>query len=208
MKRKYLAGRAPAFAVAVMVGCFIGMVGLNAFAAEADKEQPSKNPVVLMTTSEGPVKIELWPDKAPITVKNFLRYAEEGFYDGTIFHRVIDDFMIQGGGFTPDMKQKKPHEPIKNEASADLKNERGTIAMARTNVVDSASSQFFINVKDNTSLNHRDDSQAGYGYAVFGKVVEGMDVVDRIKKVKTTTVGPFQNVPAKPVMIESVKLVN
>lgn len=175
-------------------------------AGEKTVNQP-KNPVVIMETSQGSVRIELWSDKAPITVKNFLRYVDEGFYSGTIFHRVMDNFMIQGGGFTPEMNQKQPHEPIKNEASADLKNDVGTIAMARTAVVDSATCQFFINVKDNDFLNHRDKSPQGFGYAVFGKVVDGMDVVDKIKKVPTNTVGPHQNVPVTPVVIKSITLV-
>lgn len=175
-------------------------------AEEKEKGKESANPVVIMETSEGTIKLELWQDKAPISVRNFLRYVEEGFYDGTIFHRVIDDFMIQGGGLTPDMKGKTPHEPIKNEASSELRNDRGTIAMARTAAVDSATCQFFINVKDNEALNHRSDAPGGFGYAVFGKVIEGMDVVDKIKKVKTTTVGMFQNVPAVPVVIKSVKV--
>jgi cyclophilin family peptidyl-prolyl cis-trans isomerase len=167
-------------------------------------EKTAKNPVVEMKTSEGTIKLELWADKAPATVKNFLQYAGEGFYEGTIFHRVIDGFMIQGGGFTPDMRQKQPHPPIKNEAKADLKNELGTIAMARTMVVDSATSQFFINVKNNEALDHRDESPQGFGYAVFGKVIEGMDVVDKIKATPTGNVGPHQNVPLKPVVIEKV----
>lgn len=179
-----------------------------ALAAGAEKEakpdaQPP-NPIVLMKTSLGQIKIELWPDKAPETVKNFLRYVNEGFFDGTIFHRVISNFMIQGGGFTPDMAQKPAHEPIKNEARSDVKNERGTIAMARTMVVDSATAQFFINVVDNPFLNHVDNTPAGFGYAVFGKVIDGMDVVDKIKDVPTVTRGPFQNVPVTPVVIESV----
>ena len=178
-----------------------------AIAGEEKMNQPA-HPVVLMETSEGSIKIELWPDKAPVTVENFLRYAEEGLYDGTVFHRVIDNFMIQGGGFTRDFKQKETHDPIKNEASTDLRNDRGTIAMARTNVVDSATSQFFINVRDNDFLNHKDDTPANFGYAVFGKVIEGMDVVDRIKKVETKTVGYYQDVPAKPVMIDSVKRIS
>lgn len=176
-----------------------------AMGAEEKMKQPETR-IVEMKTSEGLIKIELWADKAPITVKNFVSYVESGFYDGTIFHRVIDNFMIQGGGFTAEMVQKKPQEPIKNEAANGLKNDRGTIAMARTNVVDSATSQFFINVADNNPLNHRDDSPAGFGYAVFGKVIEGMDVVDKIKKVTTTRVGPHQDVPAKPVVIESAKV--
>lgn len=165
-----------------------------------------QNPIVSMQTSEGTFKLELWADKAPLTAENFLRYAREGFYEGTIFHRVIEDFMIQGGGFTADMKQKPPHEPIKNEAKAELSNKRGTIAMARTGVVDSATSQFFINVKDNDSLNHKDETPRGFGYAVFGMVVEGLDVVDKIKKAPTATVGPHQNVPVKPIVIEKVTI--
>ncbi|NSW87937.1 MAG: peptidyl-prolyl cis-trans isomerase [Syntrophobacteraceae bacterium] len=163
------------------------------------------NPVVVMETSEGTIKIELWADKAPGTVSNFLRYVDSNFFDGTIFHRVISDFMIQGGGLTPDMKQKKTGDPIKNEAAAELKNNRGTIAMARTSLVNSATSQFFINVVDNDFLNHRDKTPMGFGYAVFGRVVEGMDVVDRIRQVKTTSFGPHQDVPAIPVMINSVR---
>ena len=134
-------------------------------------------------------------------MKNFLQYVDEGFYDGTIFHRIINNFMIQGGGFTQDMRQKPTHAPIRNEAAAELKNDRGTIAMARTGVVDSATAQFFINVVDNMSLNHRDNSSAGFGYAVFGKVIDGMDVVDQIKGVATSN----QDVPVKTVVIESIK---
>ncbi|MBW1679616.1 MAG: peptidyl-prolyl cis-trans isomerase [Deltaproteobacteria bacterium] len=163
------------------------------------------NPVVIMETSEGTVRIELWAGKAPITVENFLQYVDEKFYDGTIFHRVIDNFMIQGGGFTADMKEKDPHAPIKNEAAAELKNDRGAIAMARTGVIHSATSQFFINLKNNDFLNQRDTTPGGFGYAAFGKVIEGMDVVDKISKVKTTTSGFSQDVPVKPVIIKSVK---
>jgi cyclophilin family peptidyl-prolyl cis-trans isomerase len=175
------------------------------WAADSEEKAQPANPVVLMKTSEGLIRIELWPGTAPETVKNFLQYVDEGFYDGTIFHRVIGNFMIQGGGFTPDMNQKPTHAPVKNEASAELKNDRGTIAMARTMVVDSATGQFFINVVDNVSLNHRDESPAGFGYAVFGKVIDGMDVVDKIKGVATSNSGQFQNVPEKPVVIESLK---
>ena len=188
-------------------GIFVALMllsfGLSAFAAEEKAKTPA-NPVVVIKTSLGEIRVELFEDKAPATVKNFLRYADEKFYDGTIFHRVIDDFMIQGGGFGPDMRKKDTHEPIKNEASAELKNDRGTIAMARTNIVDSATSQFFINVKDNAFLNHKDNTPQGFGYAVFGKVIEGMDVVDKIKKVETTNMGSYQNVPKNPVVIESV----
>ncbi|MCD6353818.1 MAG: peptidyl-prolyl cis-trans isomerase [Proteobacteria bacterium] len=175
--------------------------------AFVDKETIKKeeNPMVIMETSEGTIKIELWADKAPITVTNFLSYVDEGLFDSTIFHRVIENFMLQGGGFDADMKEKATKEPIKNEASADLKNNRGTIAMARTNVIDSATSQFFINHKDNDFLNHRDDTAGGFGYAVFGKVVEGMDVVDKISKVETGNRGFHQDVPLIPVVIKSVK---
>lgn len=166
------------------------------------------NPTVEMETSEGTVKIELWQDKAPKTVANFLKYVDEGFYNGTVFHRVISNFMIQGGGFTPDMKQKKTRDPIKNEAAPELKNMRGTIAMARTAMIHSATSQFFINVEDNDFLDHKNTTPAGYGYAVFGKVIEGMDVVDKIKSVPTTSFGPHQDVPAKPVVITSVRRAN
>ena len=163
------------------------------------------SPMVVMKTSMGTIKIELDEAKAPVTVKNFLAYVDEGFYDGTIFHRVIDGFMVQGGGFTADMTQKPTKPPIKNEAGNGLKNLRGTIAMARTSVVDSATAQFFINVVDNAFLDHRDDTSQGFGYAVFGRVVEGMDVVDKIKKVATTTHQGMADMPAQPVMIESIR---
>jgi cyclophilin family peptidyl-prolyl cis-trans isomerase len=188
----------------VFLTCTVLLVTQGMAVGAESRESLARKPIVIMKTSEGSIRIELWPDKAPATVENFLRYADQGFYNGTIFHRVIDSFMIQGGGFDADMKPKQGREPIKNEASPELRNERGTIAMARTSVVDSATSQFFINVKDNDSLNQRDKTPAGFGYAVFGKVVDGMDVVDRIKKVQTATVGPYQNVPSKPVVIESV----
>jgi cyclophilin family peptidyl-prolyl cis-trans isomerase len=165
-----------------------------------------KNPVVTMETSMGTIKIELDSQKAPLTVANFLVYVNDKFYDGTIFHRVIPNFMIQGGGFDEGMQQKPTKPPIKNEAGNGLENRRGTIAMARTGVVDSATAQFFINVKDNDFLNHRDDSPQGFGYAVFGKVVEGMDVVDKIKGVKTGSKGGHQDVPLEPVIIKSVRV--
>ncbi len=163
------------------------------------------NPIVEIETTEGLIKVELWADKAPKTVANFLKYTDDGFFDGTVFHRVISNFMIQGGGMTPDMKQKKTREPIENEANPELKNERGTIAMARTAMVHSATSQFFINTEDNEFLNHKNTSPSGFGYAVFGKVVAGMDVVDKIKAVQTTSFGPHQDVPATPIVIKSVK---
>jgi cyclophilin family peptidyl-prolyl cis-trans isomerase len=191
----------------MLVFCIFVFSFVNlAIGAEEKMKQPEVR-IVELKTSEGKIQLELWADKAPVTVKNFLDYVEEGFYDGTIFHRVIDNFMIQGGGFTADMNQKKPHAPIKNEASNGLKNDRGTIAMARTNVVDSATSQFFINVADNGPLNHRDASPQGFGYAVFGKVIQGMEVVDQIKKVPTKNLGGHQNVPVQPVVIESAKVI-
>lgn len=160
--------------------------------------------MIIVSTSMGDVKIELYPDKAPETVKNFLAYVNDKFYEGTIFHRVIPNFMIQGGGFTQDMQQKPTQPPIKNEADNGLKNDTGTIAMARTNVVDSATSQFFINLKDNDFLNH---TPQNFGYAVFGKVIEGMDVVHKIERAKTGNRGRYQDVPVEPVVIQSVRLV-
>ena len=159
---------------------------------------------VTMETSEGVITLELDDAKAPKTVANFIAYAKAKHYDGTIFHRVIDGFMIQGGGFTKEMEQKKTNEPIKNEADNGLKNLRGTIAMARTMVVDSATSQFFINLVDNGFLDFRGPHPSMYGYAVFGKVTAGMDVVDKIAKVRTGNAGMHQNVPVKPVEIKKV----
>jgi peptidyl-prolyl cis-trans isomerase A (cyclophilin A) len=160
------------------------------------------NEVVVIKTSKGEIRVELEAERAPLTVRNFLAYADEGFYDGTIFHRVIDGFMIQGGGFSADMRQKQTHDPIKNEANNGLKNARGTLAMARTSVVDSATAQFFINLVDNDMLNH---GQRDFGYAVFGRVVGGMDVVDAIAKVRTGRSGAYQDVPVDAVVIESIK---
>lgn len=173
--------------------------------ANGEAGAEDKNPVVLMETSAGDIKIELDQKNAPISTNNFLSYVDDKFYDGTIFHRVISNFMIQGGGFTPDMQQKQTKGQIKNEAANGLKNKRGTIAMARTMVVDSATAQFFINVVDNDFLDHRDTSPQGYGYAVFGRVVEGMDVVDRIKSVKTGTKMGLGDVPMETVTIKSVR---
>ena len=159
---------------------------------------------VKMETSMGDITLELDAEKAPDTVANFVEYANSGFYDGTIFHRVIENFMIQGGGFDSDMKQKKTREPIKNEAANGLKNDTGTIAMARTNDPNSATAQFFINVKDNGFLNHTAPSGQGWGYAVFGKVTDGMDVVHAIEKVDTTIRSGMQDVPAETVVINKV----
>lgn len=155
-------------------------------------------------TNLGTITAELDDAKAPITVKNFVEYAKAGHYNGTIFHRVIDGFMIQGGGFTKDMVQKETRDPIKNEAANGLKNDRGTLAMARTMIVDSATSQFFINLVDNDFLNFRSPDMRGFGYAVFGKVTAGMDVVDKIAKVRTGNAGPHQNVPVEPVTIVKI----
>jgi cyclophilin family peptidyl-prolyl cis-trans isomerase len=163
------------------------------------------NPKVLIQTNKGDITLELYADKAPATVKNFQTYAEEGFYDGTIFHRVIEGFMIQGGGFDKDMKQKATHAPIRNEADNGLKNERGTIAMARTGDPHSATSQFFINHKDNAFLDYTSKDPSGWGYAVFGRVTDGMDVVDAIATTPTGPGGPFlKDVPQETILIEKV----
>lgn len=161
-------------------------------------------PEVVIKTSLGDIKVRLNAEKAPISTENFLKYVKKKHYDGTTFHRVIPTFMIQGGGHLPDMKEKDTETPIKNEATNGLSNMRGTIAMARTNEVDSATAQFFINVVDNQRLDHV--NQDRYGYAVFGEVVEGMDVVDKIKDVETGNKGEYQNVPTKTIMIKSVRL--
>ena len=163
---------------------------------------------VTMETSMGTITLELDDEKAPETVANFVRYATDGHYDGTIFHRVIDGFMIQGGGFTKDMNQKETREPIRNEAMNGLKNLRGTIAMARTMVVDSATSQFFINLVDNSFLDFQNPTPQGFGYAVFGKVLDGMEVVDQIAKVTTGFSGPHQNVPEEAIVIKKVVVVD
>jgi len=157
---------------------------------------------VVLATSLGDVTVELFADKAPLTVKNFLEYVDAGFYNGTLFHRVIPGFMIQGGGFGPDMQQKQTRPPVKNEADNGLRNSRGTLAMARTSDINSATSQFFVNLTDNTFLDHQ---VRDFGYAVFGKVVGGMDVVDKIAAVRTGTKGMHQNVPLEPVAITSAR---
>ncbi len=165
------------------------------------------NPVVLMTTSLGEVRMEIFLDQAPATAKNFLDYVNDKFYDGLIFHRVIPGFMIQGGGFDEQMRQKQPKAPIKNEAANGLKNDTGTLAMARTSVVDSATCQFFINVKNNDFLNHQNPSPQGFGYAVFGRVTEGMEVVQKIERVKTGNRGMQQDVPVESVVIQSMRVI-
>ncbi len=163
--------------------------------------------LITIETSEGTIKADLDEKSAPITVENFLAYIDDGHYDGTIFHRVIPEFMIQGGGFTPDMNQKPTKAQIRNEAGNGLTNDRGTLAMARTSVVDSASSQFFINTADNAFLNHSGETPDAFGYAVFGKVVEGLDILDIIEKVPTGRTGQHDDVPVKPVIIKSISRV-
>lgn len=170
----------------------------------SDTPASSISPRVSMQTSMGELVIELYPDKAPKSVANFLQYVDDGFYNGTIFHRVIDGFMIQGGGFTPDMQQKQTRAPIMNEADNRLRNTVGTIAMARTMDPHSATSQFYINVAMNSSLDFREKTPRGWGYAVFGRVVKGMDVVKAIKSVATTSKGMYRDVPATPVIIQKV----
>ncbi|MCL1079327.1 peptidyl-prolyl cis-trans isomerase [Parashewanella spongiae] len=160
--------------------------------------------MIILHTNHGDIKIELNAEKAPNTAENFLNYVKDGFYDGTIFHRVIDGFMIQGGGFTADMDQKKTGEMIKNEASNGLSNKKGTIAMARTQAPHSATAQFFINVSDNTFLDFKSETPQGWGYCVFAEVIDGMDVVEKIKNVATGTKGMHQDVPLETVVIESV----
>ena len=162
-------------------------------------------PRVKLATTAGDIVIEVYPDKAPKTAENFLQYVRDKHYDGTIFHRVIDGFMIQGGGFTPQMQQKATRAPIPLETRPELKNDRGSLAMARTANPNSATAQFFVNVVDNRSLNAPNPD--GYGYAVFGKVVSGMETIDKIKSVPTGNAGPFQNVPTTPVVIQSATLV-
>ena len=162
---------------------------------------------ILMTTTLGPMTLELDADNAPKTVENFLSYVSNGFYDGTIFHRVINNFMVQGGGFTADMEQKATQAPIDNEANNGLKNARGTIAMARTQDPHSATAQFFINVQDNVFLNHTGENMQGWGYTVFGKITDGEDVLDKIRCVQTGSQAGHQDVPVEPIIIESVTVI-
>lgn len=183
---------------------FLTCLSMLLFASSAG----AANPRVLLETTHGDIVVELYPDKAPAAVENFLGYVEGGFYDGTIFHRIIQDFMIQGGGFTPDYRKKPTGPPIQNEANNGLANERGTIAMARTGDPHSATSQFFINTVDNRNLDFRTTSAGGWGYCVFARVVDGMTVVDRIAATPTTTVkSRFQNAPKEPVVIEKASVV-
>ncbi len=188
--------------VVVLSFLFVAPIfGQQAKVEPGEKEQKSKNPVVVMQTNKGTIKIELFIKKAPITVKNFLKYVKKKHYDGLIFHRVISNFMIQGGGFTPKMVQRPTGAGIKNESFNGLSNQRGTIAMARTNNPDSATAQFYINVKDNTFLDKK-NAKDGVGYCVFGRVISGMKVVDQIKAVETGR----NDVPTQPVIIKSVRI--
>jgi peptidyl-prolyl cis-trans isomerase B (cyclophilin B) len=185
---------------AVMISILI-VLGLSLAAGAADK--PAPNPKVVLDTSKGRIVLELYLQKTPETVINFLSYVDAKFYDGTIFHRVIPNFMIQGGGFTAEMQPKPGKGPIKNEADKGLNNDRGTIAMARTGDPHSATAQFFINSVNNNFLNHKNKTQQGWGYAAFGRVIEGLDVVDAISAVKTTRQGVYRDVPVEPVVILS-----
>nr|WP_305080624.1 peptidylprolyl isomerase [Pusillimonas sp. MFBS29] len=185
----------------------MGSTAQAASSNSTEGKSMSTNPRVSLQTSQGPILIELNAEKAPKTVENFLTYVKEGFFDGTIFHRVINNFMVQGGGFDADMKQKQTHAPIENEADNGLKNDRYTLAMARTSDPHSATAQFFINVADNDFLNFTSPTPNGWGYAVFGKVVEGTEVVDKIKVVKTGNKGFHQDVPVETVVIEQATIV-
>ena len=187
-----------------MLSRWITMMAVLIFLASFFPSLAAENPRVLMKTSKGDIVIELFADKAPITVKNFLSYVDEKFYDGTIFHRVVKGFVIQGGGLTADFVTKKTKPPIKNEANNGLKNLRGTIAMARTSDINSATCQFFINLVDNSFLDHRDDTPEGFGYAVFGRVVSGLEVVDAIGNSPTMTYRGYRDVPRETITIISI----
>jgi len=191
----------------LLLAASIGLISTNAFTQEDHTTKKGNNMVkVTMDTSKGVIKLELDADKAPATVANFVEYANSGFYDNTIFHRVIPGFMIQGGGFEPDMKQKTTRASIRNEANNGLKNLTGTIAMARTSDPHSATAQFFINAKDNDFLDFKSESPQGWGYAVFGKVVDGMDTVRTIEKVRTGTVSGMGDVPVEQVVINKITI--
>jgi cyclophilin family peptidyl-prolyl cis-trans isomerase len=192
------------FAQSAIRSRFLKVLGIAALLLVLSPIAQAVNPQVQIVTSVGNITLELNAEKAPQTVANFLKYVEDKHYDGTIFHRVIKDFMIQGGGFTPDMNQKQTRAPIQNEAKNGLKNEKGTIAMARTGDPHSATSQFFINTVNNSFLDY--PGQDGWGYCVFGKVTEGMDVVEKMRVVATSNAGQFQNVPTTPLLIKSIQV--
>lgn len=204
--------RIPSLVAALSAALLATTVGVAAACAAEPTpdapEAPMTKTRVELQTSLGNVVLELDPTKAPRTVENFLAYVRAGFYDGTVFHRVIPGFMVQGGGFTPDMQQKQTQAPIVNEADNGLENDRGTIAMARTGDPHSATAQFFVNLVDNRPLNHTGKSMQGWGYTVFGEVVSGMDVVDRIARVPTGRSGPHSDVPREPVVIERARLLD
>ena len=187
-----------------IIPLFLGVLVLGLFIQGSALAAPKTQPVVKMETNMGNIIIELNEDKAPVTTRNFLNYVESGHYDGTIFHRVIRDFMIQGGGLTSDMNTKKTKAPIRNEANNGLKNRKYTIAMARTMDPHSATSQFFINTTNNSSLDYKASTEADWGYAVFGRVISGKDVVDKIERVATTSRGMYKNVPISPIVIKKV----
>jgi len=200
--------------MSVFIACAVALL-IQAPATVPQTAPPSPpqpapgNPVLVIATSVGDITVELFKDRAPVSAANFLEYASEGFYEGTIFHRVIANFMIQGGGFTPELVEKGTRPPILNEATNGLNNVRGTLAMARTQALRSATSQFYINVADNRGkLDHRGYSREDFGYAVFGRVLAGMDVADRIAAVQTHTVGPHSDVPVEAVVIKSVKVIS
>jgi peptidyl-prolyl cis-trans isomerase B (cyclophilin B) len=184
------------------------VLSIAAMSTGTAMENKAANPVIIIETSMGDITVELYQDRAPRTVANLLEYVKAGFYKDTVFHRVIKGFMIQGGGLTVDMKQKPTRPPIENEAANGEKNERGTIAMARTSDIHSATAQFFINTVNNSFLDHRSKSPDGFGYCVFGKVTGGMEVVDKIESVATTTKGMYRDVPAEPVIIKDVRIKN
>ena len=205
----YLLGSIKMLAILILAAGPIMLSSCDTSTKEKDKDAQKTsiegvNPVVLISTNKGDIKIQLDSEKAPVSVENFLAYTNEGYYDGVIFHRVIPNFMIQTGGLTEDMKQKPTKTPIKNEADNGLTNKRGSVAMARTSDVNSATSQFFINVNDNDFLNH---GERDFGYAVFGEVIEGMDTVDEIAAVETGSVGYFRDVPKEPIVIKSVTVI-
>ena len=179
----------------------------EALAAETEKK-PEENPMVIIETNYGNITLELFQKQAPLSVENFLSYVRDGFYDGTTFHRVVKGFVLQAGGINEEMKQKKQKAPIQNEATNGLSNKTGTLSMARTSAINSGTSHFFVNLVDNTRLDHTGMAPAQYGYAVFGKVAEGWDVVEKIANVKVTNKGQFQNVPAKPVTIKTAYVVS
>ncbi len=187
----------------LILAAAIGVAFMNSSSAQINKEE---NTMIRFSTNHGSIDIEVFEDQAPMSAKNFISYVNEGFYDGTIFHRVIPGFVIQGGGFEPEMKQRATHAPIENEADNGLKNDRGTLSMARTSDPHSASSQFFVNLKDNDFLNHTGKNSRGWGYAVFARVVNGMDVVDKIAAVPTGNVGVYSDVPKQDVVITKAEI--